>query len=63
MKEVEARVERLENEIKELRGDIKGLVEAWNTARGITTFVKWLAGVATAVVFLWNLMTHSGGHQ
>lgn len=43
----------LKTELDELRTDIKGLVEAWRTASGVVAFVKWLAGISTAVGVLW----------
>jgi uncharacterized protein (UPF0335 family) len=60
MKELEAKVEKLEQEISELRTDIKDLVNAWNTARGVTSFVKWVGSLATGAAVLYNLMTHWG---
>jgi hypothetical protein len=43
----------LKAELDELRTDIKGLVEAWRTANGVVAFVKWLAGISTAVGVVW----------
>lgn len=40
-------------ELKELRGDIKDLIEAWNTAKGITSFVKWLSGILVGVASIF----------
>jgi nicotinate-nucleotide pyrophosphorylase len=56
MVEEERRLGHLENQFTEisrrleaLEGSISSLVTAWNTASGIVSFVKWLAGIATAV--------------
>lgn len=40
---------------------VKDLVDAWNTARGMVRFIKWMGGIATAlsaigvaVKFIWS---------
>lgn len=43
----------LETKVDQLSADVKGLVEAWQTASGVVAFVKWLAGVSTALAILW----------
>lgn len=43
----------LETKVDQLSTDVKGLVEAWQTASGVVAFVKWLAGVSTALAILW----------
>lgn len=43
----------LENKVDQLSADVKGLVEAWQTASGVVAFVKWLAGAVTAIGILW----------
>jgi len=58
MKELEAKVDRLEQEISELRLDIKDLISAWNTARGVTTFVKWIGSLAAGVTVMYSFLTH-----
>lgn len=53
-------IDQLKSEVQELRGDIKDLIQAWNTATTVVTFVKWLAGffgaagVIAATVFEWK---------
>lgn len=54
-------LQKLQSEVAELRAAVKDLVEAWNTARGMVRFVKWLGGIATAVSaigvavkFIWS---------
>lgn len=47
----------LKDEVKELRADIQELLEAWNTAKGMTYFVKWLSGVLIACVSLYAYIT------
>lgn len=58
--QLESKIEKLEDKVTKLTTSVEDLVTAWNTAKGMTTFVKWLAGVAAACVMLWNL-AHNGG--
>jgi hypothetical protein len=46
-------MDQMKEDVKELRKEIKGLLDAWNTATNVLSFVKWLAGIGTAVAFLW----------
>lgn len=46
---LEFQVADLKEEVKELRADIKDLIEAWKSAKGMTAFVKWIAGVIIAL--------------
>lgn len=46
---LESKVENLQNEVKELRLDIKDMVDAWKSAKGLTSFVKWISGILLAV--------------
>lgn len=46
-------IEQLREEVHELRKSVEGLVEAWNTAKGVVVFVKWVAGALTAVGIIW----------
>jgi hypothetical protein len=43
----------LEGKVDQLSTDVKGLVEAWQTASGVVAFVKWTAGLATAITVIW----------
>ncbi len=54
--ELEAKIESLKIDLKEMREDITGLIEAWNTARGITSFVKWLSGLIVSGGILYTLI-------
>lgn len=58
MKELEVKVDRLEQEISELRVDIKDLIAAWNTARGVTSFVKWVGSLAAGVTVMYSFLNH-----
>lgn len=46
--ELRNEVAELKSSISEMKTDIKDLVDAWKTARGITAFVRWLAGLIIA---------------
>lgn len=58
--EIEGKLQTLEKQITELQTDIKDLVEAWKAANGIVSFVKWVAGIITAVGVIWAVF--KGGH-
>ena len=56
----EVQVVLLQKEVADLRQDVNqlskevaGLVKMWETASGVVAFVKWLAGLATAIGILW----------
>lgn len=54
-------MQELRREVAELRSDIASLLEAWNTARGLVKFVKWLSSMAVAITSIWALFKLSGG--
>lgn len=56
--EIRKEVESLKTEVQELRGDIKELVAAWNTAKGMTTFVKWVGSLAAGATIIYNFLIH-----
>lgn len=43
----------LKDEVHALSKEVSGLVDAWKTASGVVAFIKWLAGIVTAVGILW----------
>ena len=43
----------LKDEVHALSKEVSGLVDAWKTASGVVAFIKWLAGVVTAVGIIW----------
>ena len=43
----------LKDEVHTLSKEVSGLVDAWKTASGVVAFVKWMAGVVTAIGILW----------
>jgi len=59
MHEEDARFDALSSEIKELRQDIKDLTAAWQQAKGVLSFVKWILGIAGGLtVFLTYMKDH-----
>lgn len=52
---LEDKVAGMEVKIDTLTSSVEDLVLAWNTAKGITGFVKWLAGISTALGVLYAL--------
>lgn len=51
-----AKVEELTAEIAELRKDIKDLVGAWQTAKGVTAFVSWLSKFLTGSGIIFGMV-------
>lgn len=47
---------RVEKKVDDLALQIKSLVEAWDTARGVVKFMKVLGSVATAITATWALI-------
>lgn len=43
----------IKNEVRTLSAEVSGLLEAWRTASGVVSFVKWLSGIVTAAGILW----------
>lgn len=46
----------LRQDVAALRRDVKDLVEAWDTARGVVKFMKVLGSIATAITATWALI-------
>jgi hypothetical protein len=46
------RVTDLTDQVAELNANVAGLVEAWQTAKGVTAFVKWISAVTIAIGIL-----------
>jgi len=51
--ESEIELAEIRQDIAELRCDIAGLLEAWNTANGVVKFVKWIAAIAGALTTIY----------
>lgn len=61
--ELEQKIEKLEEEVAVLKHlittlttAIEGLVSAWDTAKGITSFVKWVGSLSTGAAVLWAIL-------
>lgn len=50
---LQRQVETLEESVAKLTSSVDELVKAWSTAKGMTSFVKWLASLATACGVLY----------
>lgn len=46
----------LRQEVRALRQDVQDLLDAWRTAKGIVTFVRWLGAIATALSAIWAIV-------
>ena len=47
----------LRTEVRDLNAQVRGLVEAWETAQGIVKFMKFLGTMATAGAAIWALVS------
>lgn len=43
----------IKDEVRTLSTEVSGLLEAWRTASGVVSFVKWLSGIVTAAGIIW----------
>ena len=58
--EIENTIKALGSKIDELTKDVSDLVTAWKAANWVINFVKWAAGVSTAITVLFMLVTGKG---
>lgn len=49
IEEEDRRFAELQHEIQEMRQDIKSLTYAWQQAKGVVSFMKWVAGIGGSV--------------
>lgn len=49
MMEEDRRFAELQQEIKEMRQDIKDPTMAWQQAKGVVSFMKWIAGIGGSI--------------
>jgi hypothetical protein len=49
-------VHALRVEVRDLNAQVRGLVEAWQTAQGVVKFMKLLGSLATAAAAVWVLV-------
>jgi len=58
--EIENTIKALGSKIDELTRDVSDLVTAWKAANWVINFVKWAAGVSTAITILFMFVTGKG---
>ena len=58
--EIENTIKALGGKIDELTRDVSDLVTAWKAANWVINFVKWAAGVSTAITVLYMLASGKG---
>jgi len=59
IQEENAKFEQLFADIKELRREMTAFTEAWQQAKGVVTFVKWVVSIAGGVTaFLLFIRDH-----
>ena len=59
IQEENAKFEQLFADIKELRREMTAFTEAWQQAKGVVTFVKWVVSIAGGVTaFLLFMRDH-----
>ena len=46
----------LTDKVDTLSDKVSGLLDAWNTASGVVSFIKWLSGVIVAVGIIWTAL-------
>jgi hypothetical protein len=49
MQEEDRRFEELLVDIKELKVQMQAFTEAWQQAKGVVTFIKWIVSIASGV--------------
>jgi len=50
---LQADVSALTTAVQKQSEDIAGLVQAWKTANGVVSFMKWLASIVVASGIIW----------
>ena len=59
IQEENLKFEQLVTDIKELRKEMTAFTEAWQQAKGVVTFVKWVVSIAGGVTaFLLFIRDH-----
>ena len=54
-----AKIDEMSEQIKTLTTQMESLVTAWNQAKGVISFVKWVVGISgSAVAFLLFIKEH-----
>jgi hypothetical protein len=59
IQEENLKFEQLFTDIKELRREMAAFTEAWQQARGVVTFIKWMVSIAGGITaFLLFIRDH-----
>jgi hypothetical protein len=53
--DLQREVHALRVEVRDLNEQVRGLVDAWQTAQGVVKFMKMLGSLATAAAAIWAL--------
>jgi hypothetical protein len=53
---IQADMATLTKAVAKQSSDIEGLVQAWKTANGVVSFMKWLSSIAVAVSILFSVI-------
>jgi hypothetical protein len=54
--ELKIEVASLKEKMEVMNTNIEGLLKAWNSAQGMTSFVKVLAGLITGCATIWGVV-------
>ena len=49
MEDENRRFIELQQELKEMKNDLRILTEAWQQAKGVVSFMKWIAGIGGSI--------------
>ena len=49
MEDEDRRFIELQQDLKDMRNDLRILTEAWQQARGVVSFMKWVAGIGGSI--------------
>ena len=56
---MDGEMEALRGEVAELKKAVADRVDAWRAAKGFLAFIKWTAGLVSAVAIIWATL-HGG---
>ena len=49
MEEEDRKFIEMQQELREMRNDLRILTEAWQQAKGVVSFMKWVAGIGGSI--------------
>ena len=53
MEEESIKFDLIQEDIKQLRSDMKAFTDAWQQAKGVVTFIKWLTSITGGLVAIF----------